>query len=58
VKEELAGVTLDHSTPKKEWEGVTRSISTEEFTTASSGGSSAAKSVLRSAADTSRNDKK
>ncbi len=33
VKEELAGVTLDHSTLKKEWEGITRSISAEEFAT-------------------------
>ncbi len=34
VKEELAGVTLDQSTLKKEWEGVMRSISAEEFATA------------------------
>ncbi len=34
VKEELAGVTLDHSTLKKEWEGVTTSISADEFATA------------------------
>jgi histone-lysine N-methyltransferase SETMAR len=34
VKEELAGITLDHSSLKKEWEGVTRSISAEEFATA------------------------
>jgi hypothetical protein len=34
VKDKLAGFTLDHSTLKKEREGVTRSISTEEFSSA------------------------
>jgi hypothetical protein len=33
VKEELAGVTLDQNSLKKELEGVTRSISTDEFAT-------------------------
>jgi hypothetical protein len=33
MKEELTGVTLDHSTLKKKWEGVTRSISADEFAT-------------------------
>jgi hypothetical protein len=33
VKDELAGVTLDHSSLKKEWDGVTRSICVNEFTT-------------------------
>ncbi len=30
VKDELAGISLDHSILKKEWEGVMRSISAEE----------------------------
>jgi hypothetical protein len=34
MKDELAGVTLDHSSLKKEWKGVTRSISAHEFATA------------------------
>jgi hypothetical protein len=34
VKDELACVTLDQSSLKKEWEVVTRSISTDEFATA------------------------
>ncbi len=34
VKYELAGITLDHSSLKKEWERVTRSISADEFATA------------------------
>ncbi len=34
VKTELAGVSLDHNTLKKEWEGVTRRIGAEEFATA------------------------
>jgi hypothetical protein len=33
VKDELAGVTLDHSSLKKEWDGVTRSICANKFTT-------------------------
>jgi hypothetical protein len=34
VKDELVRVTLDHSTLKKEWEGVTRNITVDEFSTA------------------------
>jgi histone-lysine N-methyltransferase SETMAR len=34
VKDELAGVTLDHSSLKKEWERVTRGISADQFATA------------------------
>jgi histone-lysine N-methyltransferase SETMAR len=47
VKEELAGVTLDHSTLKKEWEGVTRKSPPRSSPPPFSGGSSTAKSVLR-----------
>jgi histone-lysine N-methyltransferase SETMAR len=34
VKDELAGVTLDPSSLKKEWDGVMRSTSTHKFATA------------------------
>ncbi len=34
MKNELAGVSLDHNSLKKEWEGVTRRISADEFATA------------------------
>jgi histone-lysine N-methyltransferase SETMAR len=34
VKNELAGVSLDHNTLKKKWEGVTRRIGADEFATA------------------------
>jgi hypothetical protein len=33
MKDELAGVTLDHSTLQKEWEEVMRNITAEEFPT-------------------------
>jgi hypothetical protein len=33
VKDKLAGIILDHSTLKKEWEGVTRNITADEFAT-------------------------
>ncbi len=34
VKEKLTGLTLDQNTIKKTWEGVTRSIASDEFATA------------------------
>jgi hypothetical protein len=34
MKDKLAGIILDHSTLKKEWEGVMRNITTDKFATA------------------------
>jgi hypothetical protein len=57
-KDELAGITLDHSTLKKELAEVTRNITAEEFATTFCGDMSAAKSVLTSTGAMSRNHEK
>jgi hypothetical protein len=54
VKRELAGKTLTKETLKKEWEGAVRTLSAADFSTAFSGGMTAAKSVSTSLADPSR----